>query len=307
MWGASNNKSVLENQYGKGRVLWGITPDEALKKLNVKSDFSATATSEIDYIHRTTDFGEIYFLRNEKAETVKAQCRFRVKGMHPEIWDAATGTYARVSNYTEGEQGISIDIELPAHGSTFVVFNKDISNQLPISDSQITDRIITNIAGPWKVNFPPNWGAPPTIILDSLISWTESENQGVKYFSGMASYENSFTVKSLPGKESMVLDLGDLRDVAEVFVNEKSAGILWKKPYQVDITELVKSGSNQLKIEIVNMWSNRLTGDMLSDPKDRYCKTNQPYMKEEVWPGGDEPYKLQTAGLLGPVTIIEKK
>ena len=307
MWGSSNNKNIFENPYGKGRVLWGITADEALKKLNIEPDFSFTGASEIDYIHRTTDFGEIYFLRNEKAEAVKAQCSFRVKGMFPEIWDAASGAFARVSNYTEGEQGTSMDIELPAHGSTFVVFSKDIRNELPVVDNQKADRSVTKIDGPWTVNFPPNWGAPPTIVLDSLISWTASENKGVQYFSGTAAYENSFTVKSLTGKESIVLDLGDLRDVAEVFVNGKSAGILWKKPYQVDVTELVKPGTNQLKIEIVNMWSNRLTGDMLSDPKDRFCKTNHPYMKTEVWPGGDEPYKLQTAGLLGPVTIIESK
>lgn len=101
--------------------------------------------------------------------------------------------------------------------------------------------------------------------------------------------------------------LTDLIIVAEVFINNKSAGILWKKPYQVNISHLVQPGTNDLQIEIVNMWSNRLTGDMLSDPKDRFCKTNQPYMKAEVWPGGDEPYKLQTAGLLGPVTLLETK
>ena len=307
MWSSSNDKNLFENPYGKGRVFWGITADAALKKLNIEPDFSFTETSEIDYIHRTTDFGEIYFLRNEKEEAVKAQCSFRVKGMHPEIWDAASGAYARISNYTEGEQGTSMDIELPAHGSTFVVFSKDIRSELLVADNQKTDRSVTKITGPWKVNFPPNWGAPPAIVLDSLISWTDSEIKGVRYFSGTAAYENSFTVKEMTGKKSIVLDLGDLRDVAEVFVNEKSAGILWKKPYQVDVTELVKPGTNQLKIEIVNMWSNRLTGDMLSDPKDRFCKTNHPYMKTEVWPGGDEPYKLQPAGLLGPVTIIESK
>ena len=102
----------------------------------------------------------------------------------------------------------------------------------------------------------------------------------------------------------MILDLGEVRDLAEVFVNGKSAGILWKKPYQADITHLVKTGENDLKIEIVNLWINRLTGDMLSEPEDRYCKTNQSYMIREIWPGGDEPFRIQTAGLLGPVNLI---
>jgi len=103
----------------------------------------------------------------------------------------------------------------------------------------------------------------------------------------------------------LILGLGELRDVAEIFINGKSAGILWKKPYQADISQLVKSGENELKIEVVNLWVNRMTGDMLSEPKDRYCKTNQSFMTKEVWPGGDEPFRLQTAGLLGPVTISE--
>ncbi len=162
----------------------------------------------------------------------------------------------------------------------------------------------TVISGPWKVNFPPNWDAPPTAVFDQLTSWTESENSGIKYFSGTAVYHNSFNVTATGSKE-LILDLGEVRDVAEVFVNGKSAGILWKKPYQVNISQMVQPGTNDLKIEIVNMWSNRLTGDMLSDPKDRFCKTNHPYMKTEVWPGGDEPYKLQTAGLLGPVVLTQ--
>jgi hypothetical protein len=302
LWGAADGKTIFENTYGKGRVLWGISADAALKKQNIEPDFSFTGTSEIDFIHRTTDLGEIYFLRNEKEEPVSALCRFRVKEMYPEIWDASTGAFSRVADYTKGEGGTSFTIELPAHGSTFVIFNKDNRNNLSVFSNNKTVVTETEISGPWKVSFPPDWGAPPSLVLDRLISWTESENRGVNYFSGTAVYHNSFTVAAT-GDKSIELDLGELRDVAEVFINDKSAGVLWKKPYQVDISQLVKPGTNDLKIEIVNMWSNRMTGDMLSDPKDRFCKTNHPYMKSEVWPGGDEPYKLQTAGLLGPVIL----
>jgi alpha-L-rhamnosidase len=305
LWGTSDGKTGFENTYGKGRVLWSITVDEALKKQNIEPDFSFTGTSEIDFIHRTTDAGEIYFLRNEKEESISVKCGFRVKGIYPEIWDASTGTVSRVADYTEGEDGTSFNIELPAHGSIFVIFNKTNRSELSVfaNTKPVTE---TEIPGPWKVSFPPDWGAPPSVEFNKLISWTESENSGIKYFSGTATYHNSFNVRATGSKE-LILDLGELCDVAEIFINGKSAGVLWKKPYQINISQLVQPGSNDLKIEIVNMWSNRLTGDMLSDPKDRFCKTNQPYMKAEVWPGGDEPYKLQTAGLLGPVTILETK
>ena len=305
LWGATDGKTVFENKYGQGYVIWGNSADKVLQKKQIVPDFSFTGPSEIDYIHRTTDIGEIYFLRNDREVPVTSTCRFRVTGMYPEIWDPSTGNISRVANYTKEEGASSFEIGLPAHGSIFVVFNKNNRSKLSVFDDNNLNVTKTEISGPWKVNFPPYWGAPPAAVFDRLISWTESEDQGIKYFSGTATYQNSFNLAEWAGTKAIILDLGELRDVAEVFINEKSAGILWKKPYQVDISQLVKTGTNDLKIEIVNLWVNRMTGDMLSDPKDRYCKTNQPYMKSEVWPGGDEPFRLQTAGLLGPVTLIK--
>jgi hypothetical protein len=303
LWGASDGKTIFENHFGKGRVIWGISADEVLRKKYIEPDFSFTATSEIDYIHRTARIGEIYFLRNESEEPVNAQCRFRVKEKYPEIWDASTGTISRITDYTMNKGAISFDIELPPHGSTFVVFNKNSRSQLPAFADKKEAVVETKITGPWTLSFPPNWGAPSSVVFDQLISWTESENAGVKYFSGTAVYQNVFNLPAPKDNDAIFLDLGDLRDVAEVFINGKSAGILWKKPFKIDISQLVQSGRNDLKVEIVNLWVNRMTGDMLLDQKDRFCKTNQSYMKSEVWPGGDEPFRLQTAGLLGPVTI----
>ncbi len=305
LWGVADGKTIFENTFGKGLVIWGISADDVLQKKQIGPDFRFTGTSDIDYIHRTTDIGEIYFLRNDRNEPVKATCRFRVQDMYPEIWDASTGNISRVEDYTKEEAATSFEIALPAHGSIFVVFNKNNRSKLSVFDDNKLYTTKIEISGPWMVNFPPNWGAPPSAVFDRLTSWTESENQGIKYFSGTATYQNSFKLDAESVKKKMFLDLGDVHDVAEVFINGKSAGILWKKPYQADISQLIKAGENDLKIEIVNLWVNRMTGDMLSDPKDRFCKTNQSYMKSEVWPGGDEPFRVQTAGLLGPVTLTK--
>lgn len=307
LWGASDGKSIFKNTYGKGQILCGLSANEVLEKKGIGPDFSFTGNLGIDYIHRTTAFGEIYFLRNDREEPVKGMCRFRVSGGFPELWDASTGSAARIADYAKEKTGISFEIELPAHGSVFVIFNNENRKSLPVFADNEQNADQTEISGPWKVNFPPDWGAPPTAVFESLISWTESKDPGIKYFSGTATYQNSFKVDAGRVKKGMIIDLGEVRDVAEVFINGKSAGILWKKPYQADISQLIKAGENDLKIEIVNLWVNRLTGDMLSDPKDRFCKTNQSYMKSEVWPGGDEPFRLQTAGLLGPVTVTESE
>jgi hypothetical protein len=306
LWGATDGKTIFENKYGQGYVIWGNSADEVLQKKQIATDFSFTGPSEIDYIHRTTGIGEIYFLRNDRENPVTSTCRFRVTGMYPEIWDASTGAISRVTDYTKEEDGTSFEIGLPAHGSIFVVFNEDNRRKLPLFADNKKDATESEIPGPWKVNFPPDWGAPPSVVFDRLISWTESEDPGVKYFSGTATYLNSFNLDAGSVKKKIILDLGEVRDVAEVFINDQSAGILWKKPYRLDISDLIKSGENELKIEIVNLWVNRLTGDMLSEPDDRYCRTNHPYVKKDNWAGGgDETYRIQTSGLLGPVTLSE--
>jgi hypothetical protein len=304
LWGKSDGQPVVENSYGKGRIINGLTPDEVLEKMGVKTDFSYSGPYEIDYIHRTTDIGEIYFLRNESDQTVNSTCRFRVADKYPEIWDPSSGAISGITQFTNSDDGISFEISLPAHGSIFVVFNKENRKKLPVFADSSNSEEGTEISGPWKLYFPPNWGAPASVVFDHLISWTESADNGIKYFSGTATYQNSFSLDNESLNRKIILDLGELRDVAEIFINGKSAGIVWKKPYQADISQLVKSGENELKIEVVNLWINRLTGDMLLDPEDRYCKTNQSYMTREVWPGGDEPFRIQTAGLLGPVTLL---
>ena len=168
LWGAVDGKTIFENTYGKGRVLWGITADEALKKKHIEPDFSFTGTSEIDFIHRTTDSGEIYFLRNEKEEPVSTTCRFRVNEMYPELWDASTGVVSRVADFTKGEGGTSFEISLPAHGSIFVVFNKASRSKLSVFTDHKADATVTEISGPWTVNFPPDWGAPPISRIRSI-------------------------------------------------------------------------------------------------------------------------------------------
>lgn len=307
LWGLENGESGLERSVGKGKLYSGFTADEVLQKEGIISDFTFSGTAEIDFIHRTAAGMEIYFLRNEGAETVTGTGHFRVRNLYPELWDASTGRIERIKSFTRGKGLTSIQLELPAHGSVFVVFQKKNRTALPEFSETLSGFAERVIQGPWTVHFPAGWGAPEEVVLEDLISWTDSEIPGVKYFSGTATYQKAFDWSPDEEEQPLILDLGEVRDVAEVFVNGKSAGILWKKPFRTDISPFLKPGTNELKIELVNMWINRLTGDMLLDPADRYCKTNQSYMTSEVWPGGDEPFRLQTAGLLGPVKFYYQK
>ena len=137
------------------------------------------------------------------------------------------------------------------------------------------------IEGAWALSFPPNWGAPPNVQFDKLISWSERPESGVKYFSGTATYRKAIEIPGeLIGKDkALYLDLGRVRNIAEVSLNGKPLGILWKPPFRVEVTGAAQAGKNELEVKVTNMWCNRLIGDEQL-PDD--CEWNGKQLK--AWP-----------------------
>jgi alpha-L-rhamnosidase len=154
------------------------------------------------------------------------------------------------------------------------------------------------VTGTWTLDFPPKWGAPSQVTLDRLASWTDNADPGVKYFSGTATYHCAMTVPSnfIGEGRCVYLDLGEVKNLAEVAINGKSLGILWKAPFRMDVTDAVKSGSNQLEIKVTNLWPNRLIGDLQLPEDKRLTWTSVSLYKK------DSP--LLVSGLLGPVELI---
>ncbi|HEY4245910.1 MAG TPA: glycosyl hydrolase [Lacunisphaera sp.] len=176
-----------------------------------------------------------------------------------------------------------------------------------------------NVAGPWVIRFPANSGAPSEIEIPTLISWSHHSVDGVKYFSGTATYFKTLTITSLAPAQRLFLDLGKVQIMAKVRLNGKALGILWKPPYRLEITDAVKAGGNALEIEVVNLWVNRLIGDeQLPEDSDRNAngtlkKWPQWLLDEKPSPSGRFTFSswrlwkkedpLQESGLIGPVTL----
>ncbi|HUZ47217.1 MAG TPA: glycosyl hydrolase [Terriglobia bacterium] len=183
------------------------------------------------------------------------------------------------------------------------------------------------IRGPWRVSFPPNLGAPPEVTLPELISLHEHSEEGVRYFSGTATYTNRFHVdaKAIAGGRRLYLDLGRVEVFAEVRVNGRNLGVLWKPPLRIDVTEAVHPGENNLEVLITNLWPNRLIGDEQLPPENEYDDKGGlfggPIKSLPQWyldgkpkpPGGritfatwkhyDKDSPLIESGLIGPVVL----
>jgi hypothetical protein len=192
---------------------------------------------------------------------------------------------------------MKLKLRLPPAGSVFVVFSGTAPETDPTPMAKVDGKPLLphEITGPWEVRFPPNLGAPPSRVFDKLVSWTTIPDDGIKYFSGTATYLKEFEVPAalLAGDLRLELDLGQLRNVADVTLNGKPLGILWKPPYVCDVTGLVRSGNNELKVEITNLWANRLVGDAQLPREKRVTRITQ-----KVPIAG--PHE---SGLFGPVQL----
>ncbi|HKG68832.1 MAG TPA: hypothetical protein VKA92_08180, partial [Segetibacter sp.] len=214
----------------------------------------------------------------------------------PQIWHPETGKTENVS-YTIAKGVTRVNLALTPNDAIFVVFQVP-ATKTSLTLPSFTEKEIVALEGPWIVAFQPNKGAPASATFDELTSYTENKDAGIKYFSGTATYTKTINVpaNTLSNGSQVLLDLGDVKNLAEVTVNGKSLGVIWKKPYRVDVTNALKVGGNKVEIKVINLWVNRLIGDAQPGITNKITYTAMPFYK------ANSP--LQPSGLLGPVKII---
>jgi hypothetical protein len=234
-------------------------------------------------------------------------------------------------------QSVPDTTEVRVPEPSYNMLKQEIANngtyQFKTADGKTREMAITHLPdrlllkGPWDLSFTPGWGAPEKIVMDNLISWSKHPDDGVKHFSGSATYRKTFSFAPLKMADPLLkpvfyLDLGKVEVIAEVKLNDKDMGVLWKPPYRVDISEAVIAGENVLEVRVVNLIINRMIGDE-SLPQDCERNENGTLKRWPQWlldgkpsPTGrftftswrlwDKGSRLQESGLLGPVTIITK-
>jgi len=287
---------------GQGRVFGSATVAEALASVGAAPDFAYAKhrpDTELAFVHRALADGDIYWVvnRNPRYETVETS--FRVAGKEPELWHAETGAIEPAS-YLVANGRTAVPLRLAPDDAVFVVFRKPAAAPARALPDPVETEL-AKIPGPWEVAFQPGRGAPATARFDALRSWSESDDSGIKYFSGTATYKASFDVPAhwFVSGTRYWLDLGDVKNLAEVTINGKDLGIVWKTPFRVDATEALKPGPNTLEIKVANLWVNRLIGDKQPGVTKTYTYTAVEFYR------ADSP--LLPSGLLGPVRIVGVK
>ena len=275
-------------------------------------------------MHRRLKDADVYLVVNQTDQPQHIEARFRVTGRDVQLWRPMDGSLKearyrvgalvdqRTGNrqpglqpalYAKEDEFTVVPLDLAERESVFVVFRGP--SETPVRNlGAPRETMLRQLTGPWELVFPDHLGAPPTVTMPSLTSWTSSSDPGVKYFSGTA--DDKPTVQApaawLRGGQHILLAMDKVRDVAQVRVNGQPIGLVWAPPYRIDVTSALKPGTNRIEIEVTNEWTNRLVGDRSLPSEQRVLSQPKP---STVSSGSFAPSpQLAESGLIGPVRLV---
>lgn len=280
-------------------VLSGKKLEQVLNELQIVPDVSYTKTQKdtrLLFVHRQTPDRDIYWIDNRNNRVENTGISFRTAGKTPVLWHPETGVTEAVS-YSIANGVTKINMHLEPYDAVFVVF-KDKALKTSVAIAPVTEKIITTLTGDWNLQFQEKRGAPAAVTVNELKSWSDNNDAGIKYFSGTGTYTKTFSADAawFANGAAIYIDLGSVKNMAEVLINGKSVGVVWKKPFRVNATQALKPGTNTIVIKVTNLWVNRVIGDAQPGVEKKITYTTIPFFQ------ANSP--LQPSGLLGPVNIL---
>jgi hypothetical protein len=315
LWGNCDSIHVQETRYGKGKIVWGKTIRDVLLQKGIVPDIRLpdnTSGDTLDFIHRSTKEAEIYFMRNVMNSSITISIRFRINNMQPEIWNPETGAVTPFKTYKLNKEGIELTLSFSGYGSYFIVFRKPntkpIGGKITVDEKKLfpkkNSKPAISLSGPWVLHFDQKWNAVARDTMQSLIPLNQSVKDLVKYYSGTVAYHHSFNFDKtkLSKNELVFLNLGQVKEIAEVYLNGRRLGLLWHHPYEADITDELQNGKNDLVIEVVTANNNMLIGDAKLPVEYQRARSNINKLPN-AWRSPFAEAPLQDAGLIGPVQI----
>lgn len=283
--------------------------------------------------HRSMAGADIFFITNPDSLTGVRTYAFGIKDRTPELWDAYHGIIRKTNHWRAAGDSIYVDLRLEPDGSMFIVFPKEKlcaydKLRQPAAKEVIEEKEMYSLNGNWNITFQPKLDKPFKCVAP-LSDFSQSPDTAIKYFAGTASYETVIRINAaeINPDNRIILDLGELHDIAELEINGKPVSVLWHSPYKADITPHVKMGDNRLTVHVSVNWANRLIGDeqypadfewgrdrgeegrAMKGYPDWFIQNKlRPSQRKAftIWYYFRKDSPLYPAGLLGPVRLISQ-
>jgi hypothetical protein len=292
LWGQSGEKI---HSIGKGNVVSGSTIESAVQQLKMVPDVIG---DDALWLHRQVEGADWYYICAPYGRGFQGDLSFNNMG-NPKIWNPVTGEQEPATVIDRARGRTSIRFDLARAGSCFIVFRKTGKATAVLSDASRKITETKRLSGAWTLSFPKGWGAPASIQTTELKSWRDLDmNPEARAFSGTATYNMTFDIAKMATHATYTIDLGRVEMIAAVTLNGKRLSVLWAPPYCLDITKTLKTGKNELKVQVTSTWFNRLVYD-----------AKQPEEKRKTWTinGPSKDAALKESGLMGPVVIYVRR
>ena len=294
LWGEVDGKGVLFRRCGKGVIAWGLPLEEALAMRGSTTDCGFAKGAPIVYNHRTMGNADVYFISNQSGRRIAEPISFRVAGRVPELWQAVTGERREAPVWQAQGNRTEVMLTLEPLESVFVVFAKPAWRSPRATATETVRELVCD----WRLWFESDSfyrGPAKPLAMSTLTDLSRNADPAVRHYSGPVVYRTKFTAVKPAKGERVVLSFGSVREIARVKVNGRDVGGLWTAPYEVNVSDALKDGANELEVEVCTSWVNRLVGD-----------ASMPATKRPTWisTGGYRPNSsLRPAGLVGPVSL----
>lgn len=289
IWGDVDGVNVKQRRYGKGMICDGLDFETLFAQLGYVPDCKVPDGMNVYQGHQKDGDTDIYILSNQDNRALTMDVAFRVMGKQPELWDPVTGIIRKLPAFRQEEKTTVVPMKLDKNECVFVVFREKGEPSATTLEANYPAPLRTQEAtGEWNVTFESAFKTPSPVRMATLDNLSDNANDSIRYFSGTATYTTSVSLDRAGRGEHMFMAFDNVGTMAKVYINGKYAGGVWTAPYRLDVTDFVKNGRNDVKVEVVNTWVNRIVGDMNLPESERetYLFVNHLNAKTPLPPSG---------------------
>lgn len=289
IWGDVDGVNVKQRCYGKGMICDGLDFETLFAQLGYVPDCKVPDGMNVYQGHQKDGDTDIYILSNQDNRALTMDVAFRVTGKQPELWDPVTGVIRKLPAFRQEEKTTVVPMKLDKNECVFVVFREKGEPSATTLEANYPAPLRTQEAtGEWNVTFESAFKTPSPVRMATLDNLSDNANDSIRYFSGTATYTTSVNLDRAGRGEHTFMAFDNVGTMAKVYINGKYAGGVWTAPYRLDVTDFVKDGRNDVKVEVVNTWVNRIVGDMNLPESERetYLFVNHLNAKTPLPPSG---------------------
>lgn len=279
---------------------FGLEADVLFKDLQGKELY------DLAWNHRREGASDIWFISNQLDSIRELEISLRGAGRVPEWFDPQRAEIAEIKNWRieQGRTIVRLDLS-PAQSGFIVLRNKTTQESNNRPEQYTTSGLDLD---PWKIRFD---ALDKSMESTDLFDWRKSDDMDIKYYAGTAEYHSAFTLDKIPEAEKIYLKFDSVNVMAEVFLNGKSCGIVWTQPYLLEVSSALKTGKNELKINVANTWYNRVQAinHKLIQEDDywtnaRIWRVNRPRSREGFSLQNFPVEYLQESGIQGDIKLV---